>query len=365
MRWRALLTVAVIIVLGLSPGVSGRTASAQESVATPTGEEMTPEAVVAEVAPAVVTVLNLQVVEGTLAGQATPQGSGTGFIIDDEGHIVTNWHVVTGGEEFAVVLYDGTSLEAELIGSDPRDDLAVVKIDPGSVPDTVSFGDSDALQPGQSVLAIGSPLGAFTNTVTLGIVSALGRNEFASGSICQNYSNLIQHDAAINPGNSGGPLFNLRGEVVGVNTLGLPQDQGGTPIQGLFFAVPSSTVTEVAQQLIATGTIEHPYLGISTVPIDPALANQYQLPVDAGLYVAAVTTDGPAAAGLQEGDIIRAIDEQELTPTFSLADSLFAYDPGDTVSLTVLRNGEEQDVSITLGQAPAELFAQCTLQDQA
>jgi S1-C subfamily serine protease len=153
--------------------------------------------------------------------------------------------------------------------------------------------------------------------------------------------------------------------VVGVNTLGLPQDQGGTPIQGLFFAVPSSTVTEVAQQLITTGTIEHPYLGINTVPIDPALANQYQLPVDAGLYVAAVSAGSPAAEGLQEGDIIRAIDGQELTPTFSLADSLFAYDPGETVTLTVLRNGEEQDVSITLGQAPAEVFAQCTLQEQS
>jgi 2-alkenal reductase len=366
MPWRAQLTLVVIMVLTLGAGVGGRNAIAQGGVATPTGEEMTPTDVVAQVAPAVVTVLNLQVGEGAPAGQSTTRGSGTGFIIDDEGHIVTNWHVVTGGEEFAVMLYDGTSLEADLIGSDPRDDLAVVKIDPGSVPRTVSFGDSDALLPGQSVLAIGSPLGAFTNTVTLGIVSALGRNEFASGSICQNYSNLIQHDAAINPGNSGGPLFNLQGEVVGVNTLGLPQDQGGTPIQGLFFAVPSSTVTEVAQQLIATGTIEHPYLGINMVPIDPALANQNQLPVDAGMYVTAVTAESPAAAaGIQEGDIIRAIEGQELTATFSLADGLFEHAPGETVSLTVLRNGEEQDVSITLGQAPAELFAQCTLQEQS
>jgi 2-alkenal reductase len=341
-------------------------ASAQGSVATP-AVQMTPEDVVAHVAPAVVTVLNLQTTQDIRTGQAStqPQGAGTGFIIDAEGHIVTNWHVVTGGEQFAVILFDGTQLDAELVGSDPRDDLAVVKIDPASVPAVVSFGSSDELRPGQTILAIGSPLGAFTNTVTVGVVSAVGRNMLGSGGACQNYSNLIQHDAAINPGNSGGPLFNLKGEVVGVNTLGIPTDNAGQPVQGLFFAVPSSTVTQAVKQLIETGTIVQPYIGVSFVPIDPTVATQYNLPAENGIYVTNVTTGGPAAAaGLMVDDIVTAIDGQEISVDKSLADILFNYAPGDTVTLTVLRNGQEISVDLTLEQAPQALFEQCALQGQ-
>src|SRR5690606_32673181 len=135
--------------------------------------------------------------------------------------------------------------------------------DPSAIPATVPFGDSTALKPGQEVLAIGSPLGAFTNSVTAGIVSGLGRNQLYSNSpTCQSYSNLIQHDAAINQGNSGGPLFNMQGEVIGVNTLGVPVSNSGVPVQGLFFAVPSSTVQMAVEQMIATGTVMQPYIGI-------------------------------------------------------------------------------------------------------
>lgn len=328
--------------------------------------EMTKVEVVDEVAPAVVTVHNLATTPALFGdAQSQPQalGAGTGFIIDEEGHIVTNWHVVEGGDEFAVLLQDGTEVPAELIGTDPRDDLAVVKIDPAAVPATVPFGDSSELEPGQDVLAIGSPLGAFSNSVTAGIVSALGRNQLSSGSAtCQNYSNLIQHDAAINPGNSGGPLFNMEGEVVGVNTLGIPVDQGGQPVQGLFFAVPSSTVQTAVQQLIETGTVTQAWVGIAFRPIDPSFANQYDLPVDHGILVTEVEAGSPAdQAGLQPGDIISAIEGTEITPTRALADIMFQHEPGETVTVSIVRDGQERDVEVTLGEIPLN-FEDCTLQ---
>jgi len=335
---------------------------------TPTASEDRSAAdVVEQVAPAVVTVYNLDVLEGGFGQQAqtVPQGVGTGFIIDEEGHVVTNWHVVTGGEQYAVQLSDGTLVEAELIGEDPRDDLAVVKIDPASVPATVAFGDSDALRPGEGVIAIGSPLGQFTNTVTEGIVSGLGRDNLGTGNnFCQTYANLIQHDAAINPGNSGGPLFNMRGEVIGVNTLGLPTGDGGTPLQGLFFAVPASTVITAAEQLIANGTISAPYIGVMSEDINPGIAEANNLPVDFGNLVVEVSPNSPAdEAGLQPEDIITAIGGTQISQEQSLGSIIVEeHQPGDTVQLTIVRNGEEQTVDLTIGEAPAEIFEACTLQ---
>jgi len=346
--------------------VLGTVALAPVSAAQDSAEEMTPVEVVERVGPAVVTVINEQTLSDIFGGEQTIQaGAGTGFIIDEEGHIVTNWHVVTGGSSFIVILADGTEVEAELIGEDPRDDLAVVKIDPSAVPATVPLGDSDELRPGQSVLAIGSPLGAFGNTVTAGIVSALDRDQLGQGesSICQNYSDLIQHDAAINPGNSGGPLFNLRGEVVGVNTLGIPQSSTGVPVQGIFFAVPSNTVSAVVQQLIDRGFISAPFLGITMVALTPQLAAVNNLPVENGVYIDGVEPGGPAdQAGIQPGDIILSIDGEEITPMDTLATHLLRYEPGDTVELTVLRGDEQMTVQLTFGEAPQELFEQCTLQ---
>lgn len=342
------------------------TTLAQDS--TPTSvEDRSAADVVEQVAPAVVTVYNLDVLEGGFGQQAqtVPQGTGTGFIIDQEGHVVTNWHVVTGGEQYAVQLYDGTLVEAELIGEDPRDDLAVVRIDPASVPATVAFGDSDALRPGEGVIAIGSPLGQFTNTVTEGIVSGLGRDNLGTGNnFCQTYANLIQHDAAINPGNSGGPLFNMAGEVIGVNTLGLPTGDSGTPLQGLFFAVPSSTVITAAEQLIANGTISAPYIGVLSEDINPGIAEANNLPVDFGNLIVEVSPDSPAnEAGLQPDDIITAIGDTQISQEQSLGSIIVEqHQPGDTVQLTIVRDGEEQTVDLTIGEAPAEVFEACTLQ---
>lgn len=368
-RCRATRSVAVSLMAAILMSLlfSAPVTIAQDAASTPPAVESAAD-VVERVAPAVVTVYNLTTLQGGLGQQSetVPQGAGTGFIIDDDGHIVTNWHVTTGGEEYAVQLFDGTTVPAELIGEDPRDDLAVIQIDSANVPAAVDFGDSDALRPGDPVLAIGSPLGQFSNTVTEGIVGGLGRDNFGAASrsnFCQTYSNLIQHDAAINPGNSGGPLFNMQGEVIGVNTLGLPVDQSGTPLQGLFFAVPSKTVITAAEQLIANGQISAPYIGVQSEQITPADAEANDLPVQAGNYVVDVTGDAPAdQAGLQNGDIITAIDGTEITLQEPLGGLIIEqYLPGDEVEVTIIRDGEEQTVDLTIGEAPAEEFAKCTV----
>jgi S1-C subfamily serine protease len=319
---------------------------------------------VEEVNSAVVTVHNLSVLEDAFGSEQTiQQGTGTGFVIDEEGYIVTNWHVVSGGNEFAVAMFDGNLVEAELIGIDPRDDLAVVKIDSNEVLDVVTLGDSNELQPGQPVVAIGSPLGQFTNTVTSGIVSALNRDDFGGFSNCQNYSNLIQHDAAINPGNSGGPLFNLDGEVIGVNTLGLPTDMAGLPLQGLFFAVPSNLVAVIAQQLIQDGQISAPYIGISQSFLDSGQAAAIGLDIPGGIFVASVPFDGPAnEAGLQEEDIILQIDGRQISLQQGLAAILLDYLPGDTVEITFIRDGQEQTLDLTLGTLPQSILEECALE---
>ena len=310
--------------------------------------------VVERVRPAVVTVVNERRVGGLGSGQAREAGRGTGFIIDDRGHVVTNWHVVEGADQFEVILADGEKRPAKLVGADRLSDLAVVRLE-GGVPATVPFGDSEALQVGQPVLAIGSPLGEFTNTVTDGIVSSLERD--FPGAPAQGepaYSNLIQHNAAINPGNSGGPLFDLAGRVIGVNTLGIPQTEQGLPAQGLFFAIPANTVQRIAEQLIEEGRVAYPLLGVQqAVPITPELASQYELPIDHGLYVPEVVVDGPAArAGIAPGDFIIAIDGERIDEDTSFNEALYAHRPGETVPVTVHRGGEDLQLEVTLGERP-------------
>jgi 2-alkenal reductase len=301
--------------------------------------------VVAAVTPAVVTVINEVIYEqGGGETSAQPAGAGTGFIIDTEGHIVTNQHVIAGGDAFRVIFADGEERDATVIGADKVSDLAVVKVD-GAVPATVGFGDSDLLKPGQTVLAIGSPLRTYTNTVTEGIVSAIGRD--VSG---VNYSNLIQHDAAINPGNSGGPLFNLRGEVVGVNTLGIPETQSGEPVQGIFFAIPSNAVAQIAQTLIADGRVVYPFVGVSYSPVMITMSDGS---TSYGVYVSEVVPGGPAdQAGIQTDDVIVAIAGDPITQTDSFSEILFRHQPGETVELTFIRDNREQTADITLTERP-------------
>ncbi|MBA3451043.1 MAG: trypsin-like peptidase domain-containing protein [Chloroflexia bacterium] len=305
---------------------------------------MTPIEVVELLSPAVVTVINKQIEEG--ATEAVPTGSGSGFFLNEDGHVVTNEHVVNGGVEFVVELFDGTELPATLIGADANSDVAVLKVD-GPVPAVARVGDSESLLPGQPVLALGSPLGTFTNTVTEGIVSALGRtvpDEDGGPELL----NLIQHDAAINPGNSGGPLVTLAGEVVGINTLGI------IDAQGLFFAVPSETVQRITEELIAEGAVDYPYLGVTLVPLDEETIVQWALPVDEGFYVQSVVPGSPSEqVGIQVGDILTAVNLERVGERQSMVGALFQYKPGDQVQLTVQRGLVSMRVDIVLAERPA------------
>jgi S1-C subfamily serine protease len=306
-------------------------------------------AAVQKVAPAVVTVLNRST-QGS--------GSGSGVIVSEEGYIITNNHVVEGARQLAVVFADNTRQEATLIGTDPLSDIAVIQVE-GNLPAVAAIGDAAALQPGEQVLAIGSPLGNFRNTVTAGVVSALNRSV---GSM----EGLIQTDAAINSGNSGGPLINLRGEVVGINTLVVRSDFDGfgstAPVEGLGFSVPSTIFQRVITQLIANGEVRYPFLGINYQMLDGDIATELNLTVQNGALIISPNSGisaiqpGSAAerAGLQEGDIITAINGTALDGNNSLRQLMLQYAPGDTVTLDVLRNGQQRQVEVTLGERPQE-----------
>jgi 2-alkenal reductase len=355
-----ILLVAAVSLAGV--GALPHAVAAQTPAATPAAEiPMDAEAVVRHTRPAVVTVINEQAAPQGLQGaapgsggqgnQLQPTGIGTGFLIDQQGHIVTNAHVVEGGTAFQVILQNGDKRDAKLVGADPVSDLAVIQIS-GSVPGTLPFGNSDQLQVGQSVLAIGSALGDFTGTVTEGIIGALGRDIPLQPGMAA-YSNLIQHDAAINPGNSGGPLVDANGKVIGVNTLGINDMPQVGPVQGLFFAIPSNEVQRIVQTLITSGSVAYPYLGAQLVELTPDVASQYNLPVQYGAYIARVEQGGAAQqAGIQKGDIITAIGGQKIDSQNSFAELLFSHKPGDQVDVTLQRNGQEQHVTVTLGQRP-------------
>lgn len=310
-------------------------------------------AAVQKVGPAVVTVIVT-----TRQGR----GSGSGVVITEQGHIVTNNHVVENASGLRVLFADGTLQEARLIGTDPLNDIAVIRVQ-GAVPGVASIGDSTKLQPGETVLAIGSPLGNFRNTVTAGVVSALNRSLPGTG-----LEGLIQTDAAINSGNSGGPLINLAGEVVGINTLVVRGDTGGfgfgaAPVEGLGFAVPSAIFRNVADQLITTGRVRFPFLGITYITIDGQVAAEFNLPVQNGAYIRSSRPGEPAVqpgsaaarAGLREGDIIIAVNGVRLDYGTSLRQLLLGYKPGDTITLTILRDGRERNIQVTLGERPANL----------
>jgi 2-alkenal reductase len=275
--------------------------------------------------------------------------SGTGFFITDQGYILTNNHVVEGTKEVNIVLSDGTQERATIVGTDPYSDIAVLKTD-GKIPAVATLGNSDKLDPGESVIAIGSPLGDFKNTVTVGVVSATGRSiDSGNGYTIEN---LIQTDAAINHGNSGGPLVNLAGDVIGVNTLIVRNTNNGDVAEGLGFAIPITTAQAVAQQIIQQGYFARPYLGISYQPINPDIASRYNLPTQWGAYVTNVASGSPAAqAGVQVNDIITKIGDVTLDETHAYTNALFKSKPGDVIPITVMRDGKEMQLQVTLGEA--------------
>lgn len=305
---------------------------------------------VQKVGPAVVTVVGTIPGQTTFFGQSADQTvSGSGFFISDQGYIVTNNHVVEGTNSVNVILSNGSQEKATVVGTDQYNDIAVLKTD-GKVPAVAALGNSDVLKPGESVIAIGSPLGDFKNTVTVGVVSATGRS-IDTGQGYQ-IEGLIQTDAAINQGNSGGPLVDLAGQVIGINTLIVRNTGSGAVAEGLGFAIPIDTAQAVAAQIIQKGYFAHPYLGIAYQPIAPDIANAYNLPVQWGVYVTRVASNSPASkAGLQQGDIITRVGSVELDETHSYLNTLYTYKPGDQVSLSVIRNGKTIEMQVTLGEA--------------
>lgn len=299
------------------------------------------------VEPAVVTVIaNLG---GASFGRSSGQteASGSGVVISSDGHIITNNHVIESASSVYVIYSDGGRADATVVGADPVTDIAVLKVN-GQVPAVVPFGDSTALQLGEWVIAIGSPLGNYRGSVTLGVVSGLNRTVQGAAQ-----DGLIQTDAAINHGNSGGPLINLAGQIVGINTLVVRDTPGGDQAEGLGFAVPSNTVRSVAEQLISKGRIEYPFIGISYTEVNPQLAAEMNLSAKNGVIVTQVTPGSPASrAGLQPQDVVTAINNDQINEKTSLRSLLFKYRVGDTVTLTVERGGQTLQVQVTLVKRP-------------
>lgn len=302
------------------------------------------------VGPAVVTVVGTIPGQQTFFGQSADQDvSGSGFFVSDQGYVITNYHVVEGTSAVSIILSDGSEQSATVVGGDKYNDIAVLKTD-GPVPAVAALGDSDVLQPGESVIAFGSPLGDFKNSVTVGVVSATGRS-IDTGDGYQ-IEGLVQTDAAINQGNSGGPLVNLAGQVIGVNTLIVRGNGMGAVAEGLGFAIPIDTAQAVAAQIIEKGYFTHPFLGITYQPISPAIASAYNLPVQWGVYVSRVASNTPASkAGLERGDIITSVGGVALDEQHSYLNTLYAYQPGDRVSLDVVREGKTLELQVTLGEA--------------
>jgi len=266
---------------------------------------------------------------------------GSGFIVSEDGYILTNAHVVEDADEILVRLADKREYHAQIVGSDARSDVAVIKIDAQALP-TVVIGDPDALKVGEWVVAIGSPFG-FEQTVTAGIVSAKGRTLPA-----ENFVPFIQTDVAINPGNSGGPLFNLRGEVVGINSQIYSQTGG---FMGLSFAIPIDVAMNIQTQLRTTGQVQRGRIGVAIQEVTRALADSFGLQRAEGALVSGVEPDGPAfTSGIQTGDVIVAFDGKPVASSSDLPRIVAAGQPGAVVMMDIVRNGEPMQVQITLGE---------------
>jgi S1-C subfamily serine protease len=278
--------------------------------------------------------------------ERTVRGIGSGFVISDNGKIITNAHVVNQADTVTVSFPDGRTFEGEVLGEDPVTDIAVVKVSADDLP-TVELGNSQELQPGQWAIAIGNPLG-LQETVTVGVISGIDRSSSEVG-VPDKRIGFIQTDAAINPGNSGGPLLNARGEVIGVNTAII---QGA---QGLGFAIPIDIAKQISQQLITKGKVEHPYLGIQMVALTPEIKqkintnpnNTMQVQADDGILIVRVVPNSPAdEAGLQAGDVIQEIDNQSVTEAETVQQLVEANGVDNPLLLEVQRNGETLELTV-------------------
>ncbi|EAM50573.1 HhoA/HhoB/HtrA family serine endopeptidase [Crocosphaera watsonii WH 8501] len=278
------------------------------------------------------------------------RGTGSGFILSEDGKIVTNAHVIAGSQEVSVTLKDGRTFTGKVLGTDPITDVAVIDIEADKLP-TVKAGNSDNLNVGEWAIAIGNPLG-LNNTVTTGIVSATGRSSSQIG-VGDKRVDFIQTDAAINPGNSGGPLLNARGEVIGVNTAIFRN------AQGIGFSIPINKAQEIASELIAKGSVDHPYLGIQMVEITPEIKQKIQasgeLNINAysGVLIVQVVPNSPAAAsGLKSGDIIQSINQQSLNTPSQVQQAVEQVEVGSVIPVEVERNGKALNLNVKVGVLP-------------
>ena len=298
---------------------------------------------VEEVTPSVVGVSNSVIISRGGRQVILEQSTGSGVILNSRGYIVTNQHVIEGAERLDVIFRDGTIAEAELVGEDALTDLAVLNIDIGEERiNPAVFSDSENVRPGETAIAIGNPLGIiFQHTVTVGVVSALDRQVLIPGS--QYRYTYIQTDAAINEGNSGGPLINLAGEVIGINSAKIKD----TGVEGIGFAIPGNTVQRVIEDIVQYGSVRRPLLGVIIQDLAEVTGNS----TDRGVYINEVSEGSPAGeAGVLEGDIIIGIDNYHINFTAKLFDRLLEYNPGDTITLVVIREGREEEITIELAE---------------
>jgi S1-C subfamily serine protease len=378
--------LAVAVVVAMSVGACGATAVvAPTESAAPTGAVPQPtlaplapaneleaqvEAVYTEAAPAVVNITSNVIGYNAFMQPVPEQGTGSGFVYDTQGHIVTNYHVVENAQSVSVTLSTGETYAATVVGTDPSNDLAVLTTDADSLPAPIPLGDSNQLRVGQFVVALGNPFG-LQGTLTVGVVSALGR--IIQSPDGRFIGEAIQTDAAINPGNSGGPLLDLEGRVVGIDSQIISPSQASA---GIGFAVPSTAVSRVVPQLIANGKYPHPWLGVQLIDITPDRATALQqagmnVPVQEGVLVAEVVSGSPAdKAGIRGGDrmatignasipiggdIITAINGQAMSSLQQLTVYLETETQvGDTVDVTLIRDGQEMTVKVTLAERQAQ-----------
>lgn len=315
--------------------------------------------VVEKVSPSVVSILT-STTKQTIFGAADQEAAGTGIILSKDGYILTNHHVVGTATKTQVVTSDGTTYDdVKVVGSDPLNDIAYLKIDGVDNLTPAEIGDSSTVRVGQQVVAIGNALGQFQNTVSSGIISGKGRpiaaSSDSSGSDGESLTDLLQTDAAINPGNSGGPLLNFSGQVVGINTA------VASDAEGIGFAIPINATKGTTKSVLAGSGVQRAYLGLRYVEITASVAKQYDLPVKQGAYIAAsdnsasaVVAGSPAdKAGLAEKDIVTKINNQTVGTAGGVSTLIGQYAPGDTVQVTYLRGGSEKTTKITLGLYPS------------
>ena len=308
--------------------------------------EGTIPAVVDKLSPSVVAIFTQRLSSDFFFETVPSRGAGTGIVASEDGHILTNAHVIEDAQDIRVVFTDGEELPAEVVGSDPDTDLAVIKVDSDDLT-VASFGDSDDLRVGDPVVAMGQALGLRGGpTVTSGIVSALDRSIRTQGAVLDN---LIQTDAAINPGNSGGALTDMAGNVVGVNTA-IAGDA-----QNIGFAIAITPARAIVEQLIATGRVIHPFLGVQMVELSPAIAAQRNIDLDEGVLLVEVVPGSPAAqAGLEQNDVITGIEGDEVETPSDVSRVINSKKPGDRVELTINRGGDTRTVTATLIERPEE-----------